>query len=479
MANVDAAELDPITLGELKLAVAALPNDSSAGPTRIHNKMLKRLPDKVLQSIVTLANITLQQGKLPNAWKSARVTMIPKGKSASSDPSSYRPISVTCCLGKLVERVLHKRMYAMLENAGFFARCHSGFRSRRRTSDNLFYLTQKIKENMCRKKRVCCLFFDIRKAFDGVWHKGLIHKMILAKLPVTLIRWTKDFLEERTFNLLVGKELSEAGRITAGVPQGSVLSPLLFNIFINDAPCGSFKNKRHSLLFADDLATLFIYKRQGHLTRRVQLYLDQLSKWLHMNTSKCSYTIFANGNPDTKFSFQLSGSSIQHEAHPKLLGTTFDQRLSFNINDDAVRAKCASRLNIIKILAHSSWKLSARTLTNIYRALIGSLIDYCASHHSLLARTTLQKLQCIQNAAVRAIYRLPVDTPADVLNSISGLGAVGGRLRYLCNQHLCSAVKHNNELINSLISEFIESYNSIASNCSQLTPLCAFLGDIT
>ena len=484
LANVDSSEHCPVSIDELKLAVSALPRSSAPGPSKIHNEMLKQLPNSTLQSIVDLTNLTLRTGKVPAAWKDARVTMLPKGRGASTDPSCYRPISVTCCLSKLVERVLNKRMYTLLENNGFFVACQSGFRSRRRTTDNFFYLTQKIKENLCRRKKVCCFLFDISKAFDNIWHVGLLHKMIRAKLPPQLIRWTADFLTGRSFQVVVEQESSSNGSIFAGVPQGAVLSPLLFNVFINDVPTGDSKNKSHSLLFADDLSTIFIFKRQGNLTSTAQRYLNQLSKWLYinrlqMNASKCSYTIFANGNSSPEFNFELNGTKIGHEKHPKLLGSELDQRVSFCRNVDVVSRKCASRLNIIKILSHSSWRLDKRTLLNIYRALIGSLIDGCAFHHATMAKATLAKLQTIQNSAIRTIFRLPRDTPTANLNAISGLGSVSGRLRFLCNQHLCSAVINRNPLITNLIDQFLDSYNSIITKSTHHTPLCAFLGDIT
>ena len=150
---------------------------------------------------------------------------------------------------------------------------------------------------------------------------------------------------------------------------------------------------------------------------------------------------------------QLSAQrQLNSESHHKLLGIIFEYGLCFNANLEPVRTKCVSRLNIIKILSLSPWKLNSRTLINIYRrALTSSLIDYCSGHHSLLVKTTLQKLQRIQNLAVRSIYRLLMDTPTVMLNFISGIGTVDGGLRYLCNQHLCAAVKHNSELIDRLI----------------------------
>ena len=124
-----------------------------------------------------LVNLSIVEG-LPDAWKSASITMIPKKENKSSSPADYRPISLTSCVGKLAERIIKNRLYLFLESKNLIAKEQSGFRRKRGTADNLISITQKIQECLNRKKKACGIFFDISKAFDKVWQAGLIFKLI-------------------------------------------------------------------------------------------------------------------------------------------------------------------------------------------------------------------------------------------------------------------------------------------------------------
>ena len=171
--------------------------------------------------------------------------------------------------------------------------------------------------------------FDISKAFDQVWHDGLLFKMIKMKLPKYLIYWTAEFLSNRNFYVDIENSHSDKKKIKCGVPQGSVLSPLLFNIYINDIPLENKKNFSFSSLFADDLATSFIFRSDKFLERDVNSYLLKMSNWLqkwrlNMNPNKCSYTIFSN-SPNVKkiIKFSLFGSLIPRNFNPKFLVYNF------------------------------------------------------------------------------------------------------------------------------------------------------------
>jgi len=233
--------------------------------------------------ILLLINLTVEQNIIPQGWKESQITMIPKKKANSDNPKDYRPISLTSNIAKLAEKLIAKKIKEFLESNKIIIKQQSGFRHQRQTRDNIFFIVQKIMEQFNRKKKVCAIFFDIGSAFDKNWHIGLITKMVNLKFPQYLINWLSEFLRNRKFRVKCEEYISECFDIAAGVPQGAVLSPILFAIFINDITLLNKKNKDYGLLFADDLVTLNIFKKFGNIEKHINKYLKQLeiclSKW--------------------------------------------------------------------------------------------------------------------------------------------------------------------------------------------------------
>ena len=177
-------------------------------------------------------------------------------------------------------------------------------------------MTQKIQECLNRGIKVCGIFFDISKAFDKVWHSGLIYKLIYLGVPMYIIRFIKSFLSDRSFKVKINDKYSETHPITCTVPQGSVLGPLLFLVFIGDIPLSNKKNVSYSALFADDLSTIFFLRDTKKIKKMMNDYLECLVEWLFkwrlkMNASKCCYTIFrASGRSDLELDLRLKGDPI-------------------------------------------------------------------------------------------------------------------------------------------------------------------------
>ena len=202
----------PVSTRELIKAIKKFKINSSPGYDGIQNIFLKKLPFEYVQKVLLrLINLAFCKG-IPNDWKIAVITMIPKKNLRSTDPSDYRPISLLSCISKVLERIVKTRLYKFLENFDVIFKQQSGFRNNRGTADNLLFFTQKINENLNKNRKACSIFFDISKAFDKVWHEGLILKLYKLGVDYYILRYIMDFRSNRKFMVKVNNHLSKPSR---------------------------------------------------------------------------------------------------------------------------------------------------------------------------------------------------------------------------------------------------------------------------
>jgi len=285
------------------------------------------------------------------------------------------------------------------------------------------------------------------------------------KVPSYILKFIIDFLKDRKFIVTIGDTLSKSFDILCSVPQGSVLGPILFLNFINDIPLADSKHVSYSSLFADDLSTICLFRKNGRITVTMKRYLENLVVWLFkwrlkINASKCNYTIFSSiGSRNiTRFNLFINGGNHIY---------TFDEYIR-----RIWKLGLEKRLNLIKNFSHKSWKLSHETLKGIYNALIGSLFVYSFFSVARIAVTNLERLQIVQNRAIRSIYRLEWTSPTELIHSISSLLPVRDRLTDIGKKYLPKAIG-NNANVCLLLEEYLDSVSSIRRGYKD-TPLCLF-----
>ena len=291
----------------------------------------------------------------------------------------------------------------------------------------------------------------------------MLYKLAKLKIPWYILSLIENFLSNRTFTVKVENTSSKTRNISNGTPQGSVLSPTLFLVFINDIPIRHKKNKEYTFLFADDLSyTTFYTKKNKSVIKRVNCYLKSLENWskkwrLAFAPSKCNYIIFTRDKRrcfTDYFDIKLNDTNLERANVVKFLGVKLDQYLSFNQHFDKIRESCIDRLKILKVLCHSQWRLNQDTRINLYNSLVQSLIDYSAFALKKLSETRKKSLQSIQNNALRVILKKRKEDGNSILLELSGLTPIESRLKELVDKYLKNAFLTQNPMIIELIDDF-------------------------
>ena len=338
------------------------------------------------------------------------------------------------------------RILTWLESSNLLAICQSGFRKGRQTKDHILRLVQAGTSAFNKEQYLGALFVDIEKAFDKVWHKGLLCKLDSYNIPSYLGRWIENYLSDRSFQVRSGEVLSTIRRIETGVPQGSVLGPVLFLIFFNDIVCQSSTPRDPEMaLYADDLGAWVASRSLKVIQIRLQKLLDHIKQWMSLwrskiSTSKTVYTIFNKGKLFKKLKIELKYDTnlIQAEKNFKFLGTTLDLGLTFNKHAEVTAQRAARRLNMLRKIKGSNWGASQKLIITSYKVLIRPIIEYPSFAILMMAKNNQKKLIKIQNEAIRIATFWPLKTSSIIMNQRVGLDSLESRALQLTD----SSVNH-------------------------------------
>ena len=264
-----------ITPEEVQTVLKSLHVGKAADPDGISNRVLRELCNELSIPFCRLFNCSLQTGVFPDNWKLSNVTPIDKGGDRSS-PSNYRPVSLLCNPEKVFERVVFKHIYNHLNDNQILTPLQSGFIAGDSTINQLTYLYNFFTQALDSGKEVRVVFCDISKAFDRVWHEGLLLKLEAAGISGSLLLWFRSYLTNRKQRVVLPGAESEWRYIRAGVPQGSILGPLLFLLFINDIVDEIGCNIR---LFADDTSLYITVENPDMTAELMNIDLDKIMKW--------------------------------------------------------------------------------------------------------------------------------------------------------------------------------------------------------
>ena len=295
--------------------------------------MLKATASSIASSVAFLFNRSIQLGALPEEWKLSAVNPIPKS-GAKDSPKNYRPISLLSILSKLLEKHMHSLILGHLQSVSPLASQQWGFRSKRSTVSALLDAVNNWQQTLDNCKEICAIFFDLRKAFDSVPHSLLLNKMKSLGFDDHIMKWTFSYLCNRQQYVVLNGKQSSAKPVLSGVPQGSVLGPLLFLIYINDAVNEELDSGTHIILYADDILLYRTISSPADYGK-LQVDIDILSSWitsnnLSLNIAKCKFLVISrlrkNSIPVPRLT--LNSHPMERVSSYKYLGVTIIEDLA-------------------------------------------------------------------------------------------------------------------------------------------------------
>uniref|UniRef100_A0A673MAK6 Uncharacterized LOC107721237 n=1 Tax=Sinocyclocheilus rhinocerous TaxID=307959 RepID=A0A673MAK6_9TELE len=387
--------------------------------------MLKHLKDGAMGKFLDLYNRVWEEGRLPNAWKEAIIIPIRKPGKDPSKPSNYRPIALTSNICKLMERMVTDRLTYLLEKRGILTKYQSGFRKGRGTMDPVVCLENEIRKAQVNKESVIAVFFDVEKAYDMMWTKGLLIKLKMMNIDGRIYNWIKDFMAYRSIQVRIGNELSNRCEIENGTPQGSVISPLIFSIMINDVFNQVQQQGVGRSLFADDGALWKRGRNILYINGRMQEAIRRVEEWagdwgFKFSVEKTKTIIFSRKRIIPEINLKMYGRSLERVRVFKFLGIYFDSKLTWVDHINKVIEKCQKVLNIMRCVSGVAWGASFLSLKTIYVALIRSVFDYGSVVYGSASKTLLEKLDKIQAQALRQCCGAVKTTPIPSLQVLLG-----------------------------------------------------------
>ncbi len=364
-----------VTSDQVKQRLVELKPNKATGPDGVSPRMLKELAGSLAKPLSIIMNKSLQEGRLPNIWKTAHVVPIFK-KGKKNVAGNYRPVSLTSVVCKVMEAIVREKLLDHLKQNGLITNSQHGFIGGRSCSTNLLAALDSWTEILDEGGAVDTVYLDFAKAFDTVPHERLLHKLKGLGVSVQMLKWIRDFLSGRTQRVIIEGEQSEWKDVVSGIPQGSVLGPLLFVCFVNDLP-NVVTSKVY--LFADDTKLLAqVPQDQAILQRDLDLLQNWSDKWqLNFNATKCKVMHMGKQLEPAKYTMTSSEGNtvvLEDTSLEKDLGVNIDNGLIF---DQHVLIQTKKATKIMGIIRRTFTNLDKVSLPLLYKSLVRPHLEYC------------------------------------------------------------------------------------------------------
>ena len=394
-----------IDVNEINTAINQLKNSNSCGPDDISSAFIKISSPILVPALYHIFNLSISKGIYPHNLKIAKVIPIHKKGSVTS-LNNYRPISILNTINKIFEKILHSRLTKYITDFNILYKYQFGFRKNHSTELALIEIVDQIRKSIDSNSMTCGIFIDLSKAFDTVNHNILIGKLEHYGIRGNFLKLISSYLENRKQYTTLNNCKSSTDSMNYGVPQGSVLGPLFFILFINDLPnCYQLADFR---IFADDTNVFFQSNDINYILNTAKNIMKAITSWfstnkMTLNVEKSSFTIFKspkkviNNIPN---SINFLNSSLVRSDSVKFLGVTLDEHLKFDIHINNVCNKLKSLFHVFYNIRNF---LSKDNIKTIYFSLVYSRIKYAITVYGQAGSTKMNKIQVLQNKLLKVL----------------------------------------------------------------------------
>lgn len=459
MSDIQIPQINDIVVSPMKLRfskittiVKNLNTKKSPGIDSITSKMICELPYSALRLILFIFNGILRIGFFPPSWKSSEIIMIPKPGKDPSMVTSYRPISLLSILSKLFEKVFLQALTPYLNDQQLIPAHQFGFRKDHNTIEQVHRIVTQIRKAFEEKLYCSSLFIDISQAFDKVWHKGLIYK-IVQSLPQNTHRLLQSYLTDRSFVVKYKSYTSSSRNISAGVPQGSILGPMMYILYTADMPTNS---QIHTSTFADDTAFMSTHKDPKIASSNLQSHIHELESWLNkwkikVNPAKCAHVTFTLRRENCP-TVTINNTRIPEKLHIKYLGIHLDRRLTWSKHIDSKTTQLKLKTAQLGWLLNSSSSLSLECKSLLYKTILKPIWTYGIQLWGTASTSNIAKLQRRQSKILRYITGDPWFIRNDNIHKDLNIPSVRDEIEKYCSKYISKLASHPNPLAQNLLS---------------------------
>ena len=385
------------------------------GPDEIHGKLLYEIRNEISKPLAHLFNLSISLGIVPQDWKDANVIPLFK-KGSRHQAQNYRPVSLTSIIGKLVENIIKVKLMSHLEQYNLINESQHGFLSGRSCLTNLLEFLENATSEVDSGNPVDLVYLDFSKAFDKVSHVRLVKKLRAHGIGGAVLEWIKEWLQHRRQRFFVDGEVSEWANVTSGVPQGSVLGPICFLVYINDLEEGLASKLGK---FADDSKIIKSVPSDND-SKIVEDDLAKLEKWaedwqMQFNVDKCSVIHVGKNNPCSEYT--LCNKVLKCSDKESDLGVLVDKTLKFSEQSNRAVNSASATLGIIRCNIISRNK---NVIIKLYKALVRPKLEYCVQAWRPFLQKDINKIENVQRRATKMIFDCRKNSYEDRLK-ITGL----------------------------------------------------------